>query len=77
MIDLTSVTVARSGKALLQDINLSIPDQGIVALIGPNGAGKSTLLHSVAGLLKPESGAIAIDGQDLYGLCTVHPVDFP
>lgn len=65
MIDLTSVTVARSGKALLQDINLSIPDQGIVALIGPNGVGKSTLLHSVAGLLKPESGAIAIDGQDL------------
>ena len=48
---------------VLDDISFEVPAHGIVAVLGPNGSGKSTLLRLVSGLLAPDSGAIAIDGQ--------------
>src|SRR5439155_1758559 len=49
-------------------VTLSVGAGEIVALLGPNGAGKSTLLNCVAGLVRPRSGAIRWDGQDLRTL---------
>src|SRR3989442_992923 len=49
-------------------VTLSVGAGEIVALLGPNGAGKSTLLNSVAGLVRPRSGAIRWNGQDLRTL---------
>jgi NitT/TauT family transport system ATP-binding protein len=59
----------RSGENLpvLDAIDLSIPDGGIVALIGPNGSGKSTLLRVLAGLLAPGSGRATLDGSPIDG----------
>jgi len=51
----------------LQDIDLTVEPGQIVALIGPNGSGKSTLLRVVAGLLPPDAGTVAIDGQAIDG----------
>jgi NitT/TauT family transport system ATP-binding protein len=59
----------RDGGTLpvLLDVNLALPGGGIVALIGPNGSGKSTLLRLIAGLLKPVSGAVSLDGGLIDG----------
>jgi energy-coupling factor transport system ATP-binding protein len=48
----------------LQDINLSIPKAGYVAILGPNGSGKSTLGRCLNGLLQPTSGSVTVDGLD-------------
>ena len=50
---------------LLRDIALQAEHGSILALIGPNGAGKSTLLKTLSAQLKPQGGAVLLDGQDL------------
>ena len=42
--------------------------EGFVELIGPNGSGKTTTINMVAGALKPDAGAIALDGRDIVGM---------
>jgi NitT/TauT family transport system ATP-binding protein len=51
----------------LDDINLEIGDGEFVALVGPSGCGKSTLLDLLAGLQKPDTGRILIDGTEVTG----------
>ena len=51
--------------AALVDINLEIPDGQFIGLIGHTGSGKSTLVQHLNGLLKPTSGAIYFNGQDI------------
>jgi cobalt/nickel transport system ATP-binding protein len=52
-------------RSLLQDINLTIHEGERVGFIGPNGAGKTTLFLLACGVLKPDSGEIALFGQEL------------
>jgi branched-chain amino acid transport system ATP-binding protein len=60
---------ARHGDVpALAGVTLTIRDGEIVALLGPNGAGKSTLLGCVAGLVRPEAGAVLWNGEDLRTL---------
>lgn len=49
----------------LRGITLEVGQGEIVALIGGNGAGKSTTLNSISGLVRPQSGQIRLDGEDL------------
>ena len=49
-------------KWALSDCSLAIPAGKVVGLVGPNGAGKSTLLHLAVGLLRPDTGSIAVLG---------------
>jgi len=56
----------RDGVSLLSDISFHIEPGELVALTGLARSGKSTLLQSLAGLVKPESGEILIDGINLY-----------
>jgi energy-coupling factor transport system ATP-binding protein len=56
------------GKVGLDGINLVIPEGDFVALIGHNGAGKTTLINHLIGFLKPDSGTIFIDGNDISGM---------
>jgi len=53
---------------VLQDINFTLEASGFLAIAGPSGSGKSTLLGLLAGLDRPKSGRVVIDGQDLAGL---------
>jgi molybdate transport system ATP-binding protein len=48
------------------DASFDAPTPGITALFGRSGAGKTTLMHLLAGLLKPDSGSIALDGEPLF-----------
>jgi ABC-2 type transport system ATP-binding protein len=50
-------------RDVLKDIHLEIPDGSRVAVIGRNGAGKSTLLRLIAGIYKPNSGEVKVDGR--------------
>ena len=54
-------------KEIIRDISLQIEDH-FVAITGPNGGGKSTLAKIIAGIVKPTSGQILLDGEDITGL---------
>lgn len=54
----------------LRGISLDVGKGEIVALIGGNGAGKSTTLNSISGLVRPQSGRILLDGEDLASYAT-------
>ena len=54
-------------KEILKDITMDI-DSGFLAITGPNGGGKSTLAKIIAGIIKPTSGKILLDGEDISGL---------
>ena len=49
----------------VSDLSFEVRGGEIVGLIGPNGAGKTTTLRALAGILRPTSGRVAIDGHDL------------
>ena len=70
-IEARGLTFAYPGSARPQvaDLSLSVPPGRFLGIAGPNGAGKSTLLKLLAGLLRPEAGAITLDGRplDAYG----------
>lgn len=52
-------------KTALKDINLEIFDNEFIGIIGHTGSGKSTLIQLFNGLLKPESGTVFVDGEDI------------
>jgi branched-chain amino acid transport system ATP-binding protein len=64
---LDGFTVARNGRPVVSDVSITIPAGEVTALLGPNGAGKSSMVLGVAGVLKPESGTVKLDGEDLTG----------
>jgi ABC-type nitrate/sulfonate/bicarbonate transport system ATPase subunit len=52
---------------VLSDISLEIESGSFTSIIGPSGCGKSTLLRGISGFLKPDSGAILVDGETVEG----------
>ena len=62
-----SMSLAAGGRAvpILDNISLEIPDKQMVAIVGPSGSGKSTLLGLMAGLDRPTTGSILLDGAEL------------
>jgi ATP-binding cassette subfamily B protein len=59
------VTVAFDGRAVLDDVSLSIPAGATVAIVGRTGSGKSTLVHLIPRLIDPSAGAVKLGGFDL------------
>ena len=55
-------------RAIVQDMNLVIPDNKFVVITGPNGGGKSTLARLIAGIEHPTQGQILLDGEDITSL---------
>jgi cobalt transport protein ATP-binding subunit len=63
-VDVRSVSFTYDGGTrALDDISLAVPQGQFVALVGPNGGGKSTLARHLNGLLRPQTGSVAINGQ--------------
>ncbi|WP_050369436.1 ABC transporter ATP-binding protein [Streptomyces acidiscabies] len=68
-VQLTSVTRRYgAGVTALDDLSLTLPAGSFTAVMGPSGSGKSTLLQCAAGLDRPTSGSVRIDGTELTGL---------
>ena len=63
-----AVTVKRGGRAIVDNVSITLVDGAFVALLGPNGAGKSTLLSCLSGLLQPDAGRVTLDGSELGSL---------
>lgn len=63
ILEVNNLSVIRSGKIVLKDVDLSIQKGEFIGLVGPNGSGKSTLLLSLLGVLKPNTGSISIYGN--------------
>ena len=68
MLELEGITAGYGETVVLRDVSLSVPDSGVVALLGPNGAGKTTTLRAASGLIRPISGRVLLDGEDVTGL---------
>ncbi len=62
MITVQHLTYEYPDTRALDDISFSVQEGAITALVGPNGAGKTTLLKCIAGLVKPYSGSISVNG---------------
>ncbi|HEV2281042.1 MAG TPA: heme ABC exporter ATP-binding protein CcmA [bacterium] len=53
-------------ERVLRGVSLEVPAGGALAVFGPNGSGKSTLLRALAGLLRPQRGAVLVAGEELF-----------
>ena len=67
MLEATQVRKSYGETVALDGVDLSVRAGQVVALLGPNGAGKTTFVRIVAGLLRPDSGTVSIDGHDAVG----------
>ena len=68
MLKIDDINVYYGAIHALKGISLEVDEGEIVTLIGANGAGKSTTLRTISGLLKPKTGAIEFQGQNIAGV---------
>jgi len=64
----TAIFKASLAKEILKGISIETRDKELVGIIGPNGSGKSTLLKCIYRVLKADSGAVYLDGEELYSM---------
>lgn len=67
LLEVEGISKRFGGLQAVNNASLQLPQGGMVALIGPNGAGKTTLFASIAGFIRPDSGSVRFDGQDITG----------
>lgn len=68
MIKLSNIHMNFGGKKVLDNINLEIAEKETMVIIGPSGSGKSTLLRLIIGLLRPTSGQVWINDQEVTAM---------
>jgi branched-chain amino acid transport system ATP-binding protein len=87
LLEIDGLTRRFGGLVAVRDVSLSVESGEIVGLVGPNGAGKTTLFRCVVGALRPNSGAIRLDGARIdgrsqyrlvrLGVCHTHQIPAP
>jgi urea transport system ATP-binding protein len=68
MLSLSNISVSYDGSRILRGVSLTVPASGLVCLMGRNGVGKTTTLKSILGLVRLDSGSVAIDGEEITAL---------
>jgi ABC-type branched-subunit amino acid transport system ATPase component len=68
ILDVQAITAGYGGAPVISDVSLRAARGKLTALVGPNGAGKSTFIKVVAGLIKPTTGRVTLDGTDVTGV---------
>lgn len=64
----TDLSKTYGGNTVVRDVSLHVRSGEIVGLLGPNGAGKTTTFYIMTGLIRPETGSIGIDGEEISRL---------
>jgi branched-chain amino acid transport system ATP-binding protein len=67
LLAVDGLTAGYNDIAVVRDLELTVGAGEVVALLGSNGAGKTTTLSAIAGLIKPISGTISFDGENIAG----------
>lgn len=68
LIEIENLSFSRGERKIFDDLSLTIPHGKITAIMGPSGTGKTTLLKLIAGQLRPDSGRVLVEGQDVHRL---------
>ena len=68
IIEISAMNFSRDDRVIYNDINLSVPRGKVTAIMGPSGIGKTTLLRLIGGQIKPSSGSIKFNEQELVGI---------
>jgi urea transport system ATP-binding protein len=68
MLALSDVSVSYDGSRILRGVNLEVPARSLVCLMGRNGVGKTTTLKSIVGVVRTDTGSIALENEELTGL---------
>lgn len=66
ILEVKNISKIYGGKQVVNDESFFVFNGDILGLIGPNGAGKSTSVNMITTLIKPESGSILFDGEDIF-----------
>ena len=67
ILEIHDLKVSYGGIEAVKGVTLTVPEGKIVTLIGANGAGKSTILKTVSGIVRPKTGRILYNGEDITG----------
>jgi len=67
-VELCHVTKAFGDRAVLEDVSFGVPAGRSVCILGRSGTGKSVTLRHIVGLIRPDAGAVLIDGEDITRL---------
>lgn len=68
LVKIRGVSFYRGKRAIFDDIDIDIPRGKVTAIMGPSGTGKTTLLRLIGGQLKPHSGTVLFDGENVSTL---------
>src|SRR5665213_3789973 len=67
LLEVNMLTAGYGGPTIIADVCLTARTGHLTAIVGPNGAGKSTLIKAIAGIVKPTSGTVRLNGEDVTG----------
>ena len=59
------LSLSLGGRAIVRNVDMTVPDGGVYGFLGPNGAGKSTIMRLIVGLLRPSAGTVSLFGENL------------
>ena len=65
MLKVSEIDVYYGDMQALRNVSIDVKQGEVVSVIGSNGAGKSTLLKTVSGMLRPRSGSISLNGNEI------------
>jgi branched-chain amino acid transport system ATP-binding protein len=68
MLSIENLCKSFGGVHATSDVSIRFPAESLSAVIGPNGAGKTTFFNLISGAMRPDSGRVVLDGQDIVGL---------
>jgi branched-chain amino acid transport system ATP-binding protein len=72
LLEVRDLAAGYGGLEVIRDVDLKVRAGEVVACIGANGAGKTTTLRAISGMIRPRSGHVIFDGQDVTGAAPDH-----